>query len=155
MQQQQSHQSQHVALQAPVREVSSQSGVQSLSSNIKTRKRWADMEDEDGLANLSGLGLSLREIHDSEEPSDGSDWDAPPAQSQGSILEIQAGGPDSEPDPGESSSAAQSESSEGEPRQRVWSSRAKVAATPKQLLNLGLADKSRCFQMTAVLAPLC
>lgn len=133
-QSQQSQQSQHVALQAPAAP-SSSSGVQSLTSNIKTRKRWADMEDEDGLASTT-LGPSFTKpfpIHDTgEEPSDGSDWDAP--QAQGSILEIQADGPDSDPnEPGESSSVAHSESSEGQPQQtRVWSSRAEVAATPKQ-----------------------
>lgn len=81
MQQQQSQQSQHVALQAPA--APSSSRVQSLTSNIKTRKRWADMEDEDGLASTT-LGPSFTKpfpIHDTgEEPSDGSDWDAPQAQ---------------------------------------------------------------------------
>lgn len=138
----QQQQSQHVALQAPAVPTSSGVQAESLTSNIKIRKRWADMEDEDGLA-LASPSFTQPEIHDTgEEPSDGSDWDAP--QAQVSTLEIQADAPDSEPDePGESSGAhSESEGDEGQPPQtRVWSSRAKVAATPKRWpQNLGLAS---------------
>lgn len=60
-QSQQSQQSQHVALQAPAAP-SSSSGVQSLTSNIKTRKRWADMEDEfhEALSDSRHWGGALR-----------------------------------------------------------------------------------------------